>query len=165
MSLLDNVIPGVLNVLATLVRQNGAVPQEVTGGAAGGPTGPLLGLSLGPRLEVPVTPWAWVQNTSFDEAAPVGAGLVSTPWVMVCRIFMKYAPDQVNCERVLSAMISQVRDAFRTNTMLAPQSDPNPIRRSYVSAGSWGYMFINDVPYRYCDLNINVEEKEVKRYS
>jgi hypothetical protein len=165
MSLTANVIPGVLTVLATLIPANGQVPQEVTGGATGTTSAPILGMSLGPRFEVPVTPWCWVQNTSFSEADPQGSGLIATPWVMLCRLFMKYAPDQVNCERVLSGIIAPVRDAFRTNTMLAPQPPPNPIRRSYVSSGDWGYMYINDIPYRYVDLNISVEEKEALRYS
>jgi hypothetical protein len=163
-SLDANVIPGVCQVIATLVPAGNQVPSEVSGGATGAPTAPLKGLSYGPRLSIPWSPWAWLQNSSMSTPEPRGDSLTPTTWMLVLRLLYKWVPDQPTAERALSALIEPLRAAFRLNTMLLPQPNPNPIRRTYVSSGEWGYAVIDEVLYRYLDLNVTVSEKEAQSY-
>lgn len=164
MSLSANVVPGVLARLAALCPPGAQVPAEVASGASGAVSAPLRGISYGTRLSVPISPWAWVQNSSFSVENPMGASLTSTPWVMLIRLVHKYAPDTVNAERRLAALIDPIRLAYERNTMLQPEGSPT-VRESYVSSGDWGFMEVNGVWYRFLDLNVTVTEKEVRTYS
>lgn len=140
MSLDGNVQPAVLSLLRGL-------------SASGG--GPLFkGVSDGSTLSVPLSPWCWVEHSSMV-SQPAGSDLESTTWELLIRMLFEWAPDQWNAETQLAKLIEPVRAGVRAHIRMGQST----IVTSYVGGAQWGYMLVNGVTFRNCDLTLRVTEK------
>lgn len=168
MSLDQNVIPGVLAALTSVVG----------GPASGQPTAPgkLSSVHLGEQFRVTGRgPVAWVMGGNFTEPEPGATSLEETAWVVEVRLLCQFAPDQRHADEVLQACIEPIRQAFRSHRKLMWASAPGTgrqvnyptsyITRARVSGGSWLYIAVNGVMYRMVVLTVLVGEKVGQTYS
>lgn len=123
-------------------------------------SGVLKGVEIGSPLSIPETPWAAIQAAGF-ESVPHEATQEPTEWTIQVMLYATYAPDQYSAEMVIAALIEPIRTQFRAHIKLGKVS----IAAAWVHSGTWGYVILNGVDYRYVELNISVREKVSVSYS
>lgn len=139
MALDTNVYPAVANLLAPFVAN-----------------GQIKGYSDGAQFSIPQSPWCWIEQSGMVLTNPLaGTDLESTTWEVLVRLLHEWGTDQTNAEVQLKALIEPIRAAVRAHIKMGQST----IVTAYVAAVQWGYMFINEIWYRNCDLQLRVVEK------
>jgi len=121
----------------------------------------IAGASIGPTSSIPQDPWAWVQTRALAAPEQEGSDLETSDWEVEILLFCTLAPDRVNAEQVLAALIEPMRQQFRSKIKMGqPQ-----IARARIASGAWGYMLVNGVEYRTVSLVCSVREKTSVTYA
>lgn len=117
----------------------------------------LKGLSEGEQLSVPESPWAWLLN-STGKVGDYGSDKVKTDMHFTLRLFYDWESDPTNAERILMPIIEQVRAVHQFHLKLQTATIVNSMVRGW----DWGYIPVNAIWYRTCDIDIEVSEKELR---
>ena len=120
----------------------------------------LRGLSEGEQLSVPESPWAWLMNDTGAMPSEIGSDKSLTKWTFMLRLLMEWENDPTNAERILMPIIEQVRMVFQRHLKLGTTT----VVMSMVRATTWGYTPVNTLWYRTCDIQIGVDEKEIRNF-
>lgn len=120
----------------------------------------LKGLSEGEQLSIPEAPWAWMMNDTATMRREIGSDQTFSQWTFILRLLMDWENDPTNAERILMPMIEQVRMVFQRHLKLGTST----VVMSMVKGVTWGYTPVNQLWYRSCDIQIGVDEKEIRNW-